>query len=83
MVEFTCSFLYLCTGYYDYDHGHMPTWPGMECFTGRLVHPQEWPDDLDYTGKRVIVIGSGATAVTLVPAMAEQAGCDWKAAPRW
>jgi monooxygenase len=72
-VQYTCNFLYLCSGYYDYEHGHAPTWPGMERFTGRLVHPQHWPEDLDYTGRRVIVIGSGATAVTLVPAMTEDA----------
>jgi monooxygenase len=72
-VQFTCSFLYMCSGYYDYTSGHTPTWPGAERFAGRIVHPQQWPDDLDYAGKRVVVIGSGATAVTLVPAMAEQA----------
>lgn len=71
--EMTCAFLFMCTGYYDYDHGYMPEWPGLERFTGRIVHPQQWPEDLDYAGKRVLVIGSGATAVTLVPAMAEQA----------
>jgi cation diffusion facilitator CzcD-associated flavoprotein CzcO len=72
-VRYTCSFLYLCSGYYDYDHGHAPSFPGSEEFRGRLVHPQHWPEDLDYAGKRVVVIGSGATAVTLVPAMAETA----------
>ena len=72
-VTLTCGFLYLCTGYYDYEHGHTPDWPGVERFGGRIVHPQEWPQDLDYAGKRVVVIGSGATAVTLVPAMAERA----------
>jgi cation diffusion facilitator CzcD-associated flavoprotein CzcO len=66
----TCNFLYACTGYYAYDRGHTPEWPGAERFAGRLVHPQHWPEDLDYAGKRVVVIGSGATAVTLVPAMA-------------
>ncbi|HEX8193399.1 MAG TPA: NAD(P)/FAD-dependent oxidoreductase [Allosphingosinicella sp.] len=70
---FTCSFLYLCAGYYDYAGGYRPSWPGEETFTGRIVHPQHWPDDLDHSGKRVAVIGSGATAVTLVPAMAETA----------
>jgi cation diffusion facilitator CzcD-associated flavoprotein CzcO len=69
----TCNFLQMCSGYYDYDAGYMPGWPGMERFEGRIVHPQEWPEDLDYTGKRVVVIGSGATAVTLVPAMADKA----------
>ncbi|HEU5346691.1 MAG TPA: NAD(P)/FAD-dependent oxidoreductase [Ktedonobacterales bacterium] len=72
-IEFTCNFLYLCTGYYDYTQGFTPDWPDRERFAGRIIHPQAWPDDLDYTGKRVVVIGSGATAVTLVPAMAERA----------
>ncbi len=71
--QLTCNFVYLCTGYYDYDKGYTPEWPGISAFRGRIVHPQKWPDDLDYSGKRVVVIGSGATAVTLVPAMAEQA----------
>jgi monooxygenase len=69
----TANFLYTCSGYYDYVEGYMPGWPGMELFGGRLVHPQQWPADLDYAGKRVVVIGSGATAVTLVPAMARTA----------
>ncbi|MBE0011305.1 flavin-containing monooxygenase [Arthrobacter sp. AET 35A] len=69
----TCSFLYACTGYYNYDHGHQPDFPGLESFTGDVVHPQFWPEDLDYTGKQVVVIGSGATAVTLVPALADNA----------
>jgi monooxygenase len=73
LVQLTCNFLYLCTGYYDYDRGYTPEWPGVERFRGTIVHPQKWPEDLDYTGKRVVVIGSGATAVTLVPAMAERA----------
>ncbi len=73
LVRLTCSFLYMCTGYYDYDHGYTPEWPGVEQFTGRIVHPQHWPQDLDYAGKRVVVIGSGATAVTLVPALAKRA----------
>ncbi len=72
-IEFTCSFLYLCTGYYDYEKGYTPEWPGFEDYEGTVVHPQKWPEGLDYTGKRVVVIGSGATAVTLVPAMAETA----------
>lgn len=71
--EVTCSFLYSCTGYYDYEHGHTPTFPGTERFTGRIVHPQHWTPDIDYAGKRVVVIGSGATAVTLVPELARQA----------
>ncbi|MBK6748866.1 MAG: NAD(P)/FAD-dependent oxidoreductase [Acidobacteria bacterium] len=69
-VSLTCGFLYLCTGYYDYDQGYTPEWPGVEQFRGRVIHPQKWSDDIDYAGKRVVVIGSGATAVTLVPAMA-------------
>ena len=73
IVRFTCGFLYMCTGYYDYASGYTPDWPGVEHFSGRIVHPQQWPDDLDYAAKRVVVIGSGATAVTLVPALAEQA----------
>ena len=73
LVRLTCSFLYMCSGYYDYDHGYTPEWPGIEQFAGQIVHPQHWPPDLDYAGKRVIVIGSGATAVTLVPALAQQA----------
>jgi cation diffusion facilitator CzcD-associated flavoprotein CzcO len=73
VIRFTCGFLYLCTGYYEYDSGYTPEWPGVERFGGRIVHPQKWPQDLDYAGKRVVVIGSGATAVTLVPALAERA----------
>jgi monooxygenase len=72
-VRLTCGFLLTCTGYYRYDEGHTPDFPGIESFAGRVVHPQHWPEDLDYAGKRVVVIGSGATAVTLVPAMAESA----------
>lgn len=72
-VQLTCSFLFICTGYYDYDHGYTPDWPGFQRFQGRVVHPQQWPQDLDYTEKRIVVIGSGATAVTLVPAVAERA----------
>ena len=70
---FTCNFLYLCTGYYDYGSGYTPDWPGFDQYKGIVVHPQKWPQDLDYAGKKVVVIGSGATAVTLVPAMAEKA----------
>jgi cation diffusion facilitator CzcD-associated flavoprotein CzcO len=73
-VRYTCSFLYACTGYYDYASGHTPDFPGRDRFRGRIVHPQSWPEDLDYAGKRVVVIGSGATAITLVPAMSERAG---------
>ncbi|HEY0427027.1 MAG TPA: NAD(P)/FAD-dependent oxidoreductase [Pyrinomonadaceae bacterium] len=74
IVRYTCGFLYLCTGYYDYENGYTPEWPGTNRFRGRILHPQKWDKELDYTGKRVVVIGSGATAVTLVPAMAERAG---------
>lgn len=69
----TCGFLYSCSGYYNYEHGHQPDFPGLGDFAGTVVHPQFWPEDLDYAGKKVVVIGSGATAVTLVPAMAGQA----------
>jgi monooxygenase len=72
-VRLTCGFLFMCSGYYRYDQGYAPEMPGAERFTGPVVHPQHWPRDLDYEGKRVVVIGSGATAVTIVPAMAEQA----------
>ena len=70
---FTCSFLFMCSGYYSYKKGHTPEFTGRERFKGTIVHPQEWPTDLDYTGKRVVVIGSGATAVTIVPSMADKA----------
>jgi monooxygenase len=69
----SCRFLYSCTGYYRYDRGHMPAWPGLADFQGDVVQPQFWPDNLDYAGKRVVVVGSGATAITLVPAMAQKA----------
>ena len=71
--NFTCSFLFACSGYYDYSEGYRPEWEGEADFKGRIVHPQFWPEDLDVTGKKVAVIGSGATAVTLVPSLAEQA----------
>lgn len=72
-IRLTCNFLVTCTGYYDYVAGHTPDFPGAESFRGQIVHPQHWPDDLAYGGKRIVVIGSGATAVTLVPALAERA----------
>ena len=72
-VRVSCSYLWVCSGYYRYDEGFTPKFEGSERFRGEIVHPQHWPDDLDYAGKRVVVIGSGATAVTLVPAMAEKA----------
>jgi cation diffusion facilitator CzcD-associated flavoprotein CzcO len=73
-VELSCGFLFSCTGYYRYEHGHEPDIPDRERFGGRIVHPQAWPEDLDVGGKQVVVIGSGSTAVTLVPALAETAG---------
>ena len=69
-VRFTANFLWMCQGYYRHQEGYTPHWEGMESFKGRIVHPQTWPEDLDYKGKNVLVIGSGATAATLVPAMA-------------
>jgi cation diffusion facilitator CzcD-associated flavoprotein CzcO len=72
-VQLRCRFLYLCTGYYAYDAAHEAGIPGAEAFRGRIVHPQWWPKDLDYSSRRVVVIGSGATAVTLVPAMSGRA----------
>lgn len=71
--ELTCGFLFSCSGYYRYDHGYLPDFAGMDRFKGRIVHPQAWPEDLDYAGKRVIVIGSGATAITLLPSLAKTA----------
>ncbi|MBX3623005.1 MAG: NAD(P)/FAD-dependent oxidoreductase [Rhizobacter sp.] len=72
-LHFTCNFLFLCSGYYRYDAGYLPEYPGRERYTGRLVHPQQWTPDIDHAGKRVVVIGSGATAVTLVPELAKDA----------
>jgi cation diffusion facilitator CzcD-associated flavoprotein CzcO len=72
-VRFTSDFLYLCSGYYRYDQGFEPAFEGANRFRGEIVHPQHWPEDLDYAGKRVVVIGSGATAITLVPAMTDKA----------
>ncbi len=69
----TCTWLFACSGYYRYDEGYTPELPGLDRFGGTVVHPQHWPEDLDYAGKRVVVVGSGATAVTLVPAMADEA----------
>ncbi|HWU86970.1 MAG TPA: NAD(P)/FAD-dependent oxidoreductase [Kofleriaceae bacterium] len=73
LVAFACRFLYVCAGYYDYDAGYTPPFAGREQFRGRIVHPQQWTPDIDYDGKRVVVIGSGATAVTLVPELAKRA----------
>ncbi|WP_343601666.1 NAD(P)/FAD-dependent oxidoreductase [Mycobacterium sp.] len=68
-TEITCSFLFACTGYYNYDEGYSPSFGGAQDFEGVIVHPQHWPEDLDYAGKKIVVIGSGATAVTLIPAL--------------
>ena len=73
IIRFTCNFLFMCSGYYKYEEGYTPEFKGRENFTGAILHPQKWPEDLDYAGKRVVVIGSGATAVTLVPEMAKTA----------
>ncbi|HJO34955.1 MAG TPA: NAD(P)/FAD-dependent oxidoreductase [Gammaproteobacteria bacterium] len=75
LVRYTCNFLYLCSGYYRYEHGYLPEFPDADTFRGPLIHPQQWPTELAVSGKRVVVIGSGATAVTLVPALAAQ-GAD-------
>ena len=72
-VQLTAGFVFSCSGYYRYDQGYLPDFEGMDRFQGTIVHPQQWPEDLDYAGKRVVVIGSGATAVTLIPSMAETA----------
>jgi len=74
----TCRFLFSCAGYYRHHEGYLPEWPGYEDYQGRLVHPQFWPEDLDYSGKRIIVIGSGATAVTLTPTLAQKAAHVWQ-----
>jgi cation diffusion facilitator CzcD-associated flavoprotein CzcO len=72
--QIRCGFLLMCAGYYSYEHGHTPVFPGRNQFGGRIVHPQSWPEELDYSGKRVVIIGSGATAVTLLPELAKTAG---------
>ncbi|MDF1781242.1 MAG: NAD(P)/FAD-dependent oxidoreductase [Alcanivoracaceae bacterium] len=72
-VTFTCNFLMMCSGYYRYDKGYTPDFPGLDQFKGQVVHPQHWPEDLDYNGKKVVVIGSGATAITLIPSMTDKA----------
>jgi len=71
VFRFTASFLWMCQGYYRHSEGYTPEWPGMDSFSGQIVHPQTWPEDLDYADKTVIVIGSGATAATIVPAIAD------------
>jgi cation diffusion facilitator CzcD-associated flavoprotein CzcO len=73
LVHFSAGFLMMCSGYYDYDKGYTPDFPNIDRFRGRVIHPQKWGDDVDYAGKRVVVIGSGATAVTLVPELAKRA----------
>lgn len=73
IAHLTCNFLFMCSGYYSYEGGYSPEFPGADQFKGRIVHPQKWTSDVDYAGKRVVVIGSGATAVTLVPEMAKTA----------
>ncbi len=73
IAQFTCNFLFLCSGYYNYEAGYTPEFQGTERFQGRIVHPQKWTEDIEYAGKRVVVIGSGATAVTLVPELAKTA----------
>jgi cation diffusion facilitator CzcD-associated flavoprotein CzcO len=73
-VRFTANFLWMCQGYYRHSEGYTPEWTGMESFAGRIVHPQLWPDDLDTTAKNIVVIGSGATAATLIPALADNCG---------
>src|SRR5262245_54168675 len=72
-LRFTCNFLFMCSGYYKYEAGYAPEFKGVADFAGRIVHPQKWTEDIDYAGKRVVVIGSGATAVTLVPELAKKA----------
>lgn len=71
--EYCCNFLLSCTGYYSYEEGFTPEFEGRDDFKGQVIHPQQWPEDLDYAGKRVVVIGSGATAVTLIPSMTDKA----------
>ena len=73
LQDFTCDFLFLCGGYYNYEEGYTPHFAGRENFLGQIIHPQKWPKNLDYKNKKVVVIGSGATAVTIIPTMAEEA----------
>ena len=72
-LRFTTDFLWMCQGYYNHEKPYQPRWEGMDRFQGRIVHPQQWPEDLDYAGKRIVVIGSGSTASTLIPALAQKA----------
>ena len=71
-LRFTANFFWMCQGYYRHSEGYTPEWPDFDKFKGRIVHPQKWPEDLDYKGKNVIVIGSGATAATLIPSIADE-----------
>jgi len=73
-ITMRCNFLLMCAGYYNYEHGYLPEFKGYDSFEGEIVHPQHWPEDLDYRGRKIVVIGSGATAVTLVPELAREAG---------
>ena len=77
-ANLTARFIFSCAGYYSYEHAYLPEWPGYDSYQGQLVHPQFWPDDLDYAGKRVAIIGSGATAVTLTPVLSETAAHVWQ-----
>ena len=72
-IELTCGFVFSCSGYYRYDHGYTPEFEGIDQFAGTVVHPQQWPEDLDYAGRNIVVIGSGATAITLIPSLAQTA----------
>ena len=69
----TCEFLFLCGGYYNYKEGYTPNFEGKDNFSGQIIHPQKWPEDLNYKNKNIVVIGSGATAVTIIPSMADEA----------
>ena len=73
-MQISANWIFCAGGYYRFDRGYTPEFPGRDRFRGQIVHPQHWPEDLDYSGKKVVIIGSGATAVTLVPAMAGTAG---------
>ena len=74
-MQFTCNFLFMCSGYYDYDSGYTPAFEGVGDFKGRVVHPQKWTDDVDYDGKRVVVVGSGAAASPGTPASEAPGAC--------